>query len=522
MTCEDFTVTESKDTGRSPEETMYTVVLSDLHLGEGRLPETGSFARMEDFFWDGEWHRFCEHLVAKCDRGGRKLRLVLNGDCFDLLQMVRPYDGPLPTKRTERVFGAGTAPGKALWKLEKILDGHPGFIQGLGKIFGAGHKIVVVTGNHDPELYWQEVKDLLERRIQEAAGSSEEHGDIEFAQWFYVADDVLWIEHGHRYDKFNSFRFQLAPELPNTSGYPDDRLLRLPIGSLFARYLFNPIDNRYPLADNMGDDHTAFLWAVKNHPLSSGRLLLAYGLSFLRVLKKQKLFMPREVGVLRARHRQRRRELAARFGIDPSVLAKVDSLQVNPPRGGHFGFLLRTITGVLRKTLLPLAVAVAAVFLVLLMNSTIQVTIDSPFLEAVTLTLSYLVIFLGALATVLLLGSRRSFLRIRKEDPYRSAAQKIKDLTGVRYVTFGHTHLSDAASLEGGGLYFNTGTWTPLFHEEYMPLRDRVEFTFLEMDGGEVSLKRWNDNRGQIEPALLLERPRPGFPLEDLEDHKAS
>jgi len=516
-------VTESDKEQPETSRKNYTVVVSDLHINEGRLPGTGAFARMEDFFWDREWLRFCRHLVEKCRKTNRMLRLVLNGDSFDFLQMVRPYDGPLPTKGTERVFGAGTAPAKAVWKINKILEGHKDFVRGLGTVYSAGYEILFITGNHDAELYWPEVKEVIRQKIASTAES--EHGTassglISFAQWFHIADNVLWIEHGNRYDKFNSFRFQLAPELPNTAGYPDDKLLRLPIGSLFARYLFNPIDNRYPLADNMGDDQTAFLWAVKNHPLSSGRLLLAYGLSFLRVLKKQKLFMPRELGVLRAQHRKRRNELAEKFGIDPAKLAKVDSLQINPTKGGHFGFLLHTLTRIFRKILLPFTVSVFAVFFLLLLSSSIQVAVHNPIMEAITMTLSYLLIFIGALATILLFGSRRSFLRVRKKDPYRKAASSIKELTGVKYVTFGHTHLSDAATLADGGLYFNTGTWTPLFHEEYMPLRELVEFTFVELYNGEVTLKRWNDPRGHLEPALLLERPRVGFPLEDIEGNK--
>jgi len=502
-----------------------TIVVSDLHLGEGRNPRTGAYARMEDFFWDDEWLRFCEYLISGAELENHGLRVVLNGDCFDLLQMVRPYDGPLPTKRTERVYGAGSAPGKGAWKLSLILDGHPRFVEGLGALLAAGHEIVVVTGNHDAEFYWPDVQNRLRERVEAAAAVRLREGEtisgtIRFEQWFLLVDGDFWIEHGHRYDQINSFRFQLEPVLPNTGGYPDESLLRLPIGSLFARYLFNPIDNRYPLADNMGDDTTAFLWAVRNHPLSTGRLMLAYGKAFLKVLRKQSLFLPREIGPIRATHRQRREALAERHGLEPAALARIDALQKNPTGGGHLGFMTRNLLHVLRKSLMPLGVLVVAVFVLLLMHNTIEAVFDGPIGRAVALTVSYLVILFGALTAVLLLGSRRAFLRRRRPEPYRQAARDIAELAGVRHVTFGHSHLSDVAEIGDDGLYFNTGTWTPLFHEEYEPFRPLVEFTYVEYSEGRARLMRWDDARGEPAPARVLERPRPGFPLEDLDREK--
>ena len=520
-----YTRVEDDFGGSVTDKPIETVVVSDLHLGEGRRPHTGAIARMEDFVWDEEWRRFCEYLLAEAERKGRGLRIVLNGDCFDLLQMVRPYDGPLPTKRTERVYGAGSAPGKGAWKLSLILDGHPRFVEGLGAILAAGHEIVVVTGNHDAEFYWPDVQKVLEDRVRTTAAARLGQGEaiggtIRFEQWFLIVDGELWIEHGHRYDPINSFRFQLEPVLPNTAGYPDDRLLRLPIGSLFARYLFNPLDNRYPLADNMGDDSTAFLWAVRNHPLSTGRLLLAYGTAFLRVLRKQKLFLPREIGPIRARHRQRREALAERYSLQPAALARVDSLQKNPTGGGHFGFMIKTLLHVLRKSLMPLAVITAAAFLLVLMHSSIEAMFNGPLVQSLALTASYLVILFGALITMLLLGSRRAFLRRRRPEPYRQAARDIAERTGVRFVTVGHSHLSDVAEIGGDGLYFNTGTWTSLFHEEYQPLRPMAEFTYVEHLSGQARLMRWDDARGEPAPARVLERPQPGFPLEDLDRAK--
>ena len=59
---------------------------------------------------------------------------------------------------------------------------------------------------------------------------------------------------------------------------------------------------------------------------------------------------------------------------------------------------------------------------------------------------------------------------------------------GFDTVIFGHTHDPEVASLERGGTYVNSGNW----------MRST---TFVEIVGGEVTLKRWDKDR-----ALLVER----------------
>src|SRR5262245_39635782 len=58
------------------------VIVSDLHMGEGRLA-SGAWHPQEDFRWAAEFGRFLETIDSE---GRSAVDLVLNGDTFELLQ----------------------------------------------------------------------------------------------------------------------------------------------------------------------------------------------------------------------------------------------------------------------------------------------------------------------------------------------------------------------------------------------------------------------------------------------------
>ncbi|MBC8068898.1 MAG: hypothetical protein IAG13_11240, partial [Deltaproteobacteria bacterium] len=60
------------------------VVVSDLHLGRGKNLESGRYYELEAFFYDEDFHSFCLWLCSDARDRGVQLRLVFNGDTFDL------------------------------------------------------------------------------------------------------------------------------------------------------------------------------------------------------------------------------------------------------------------------------------------------------------------------------------------------------------------------------------------------------------------------------------------------------
>lgn len=149
------------------------LVASDLHLGPGRAPETGVFDPRENFFADGAFARWLAHEREGIE--GRCL-LVLNGDVLDFLRIQRvPEDDsdyerwrsrlarlgrdeaarrlPRPIPPVERKYGLRTHDVRTVWKLGVIVRGHPAFFDALAAWVAAGHGLLVIRGNHDPELY---------------------------------------------------------------------------------------------------------------------------------------------------------------------------------------------------------------------------------------------------------------------------------------------------------------------------------------------------------------------------------
>ena len=171
-------------------------IASDLHLAEGLDPRTRRYARLEGFFYDEEFASF----LAKCtaDAGSEPAVLILNGDVFDFLSCLHL---PSPPERKElgfgvsgyeRKYGLASSEQKAVWKLEQILRGHPGFFTALVRWMAAGHRLVLIRGNHDLELFWPAVRwRLVEHLVTliDAAGGGltpdELRARFEHRDWFY-------------------------------------------------------------------------------------------------------------------------------------------------------------------------------------------------------------------------------------------------------------------------------------------------------------------------------------------------
>ena len=131
------------------------VVLSDLHMGTGRLAADGTINVIEDFRSDQqlldllEYYRTGEYVDAEVE-------VILNGDIFECLALVDPDDHD-PTLITL---------AKSLAKIDRILEGHKEVFAAL-RTFAAGERrqVTFMVGNHDQELLWDEVQARLKERI---------------------------------------------------------------------------------------------------------------------------------------------------------------------------------------------------------------------------------------------------------------------------------------------------------------------------------------------------------------------
>jgi|WetSurMetagenome_2_1015567.scaffolds.fasta_scaffold141515_1 hypothetical protein len=140
-------------------ETNDVILVSDLHLADGRREPFGKFTHGENFFWDESFARFLKKISGEAN--GRSQTLVSNGDFLDFLRVDRiPHraaveDTPLvfwwrqflqdinhpaalndlfAADRSERVYGFKTQDHKCIWKLLLIFDGHQPFFDALREL----------------------------------------------------------------------------------------------------------------------------------------------------------------------------------------------------------------------------------------------------------------------------------------------------------------------------------------------------------------------------------------------------
>ncbi len=223
------------------------VVISDLHIAAG-LDANWRYAGTENFFNDDAFARFIDHLLATPTETGRIL--VINGDFIDFIRIVRLPDSDddfeawndrlaeLGQPQTpemlrtsivpkERRYGLRTHDYKSVWRLWRVIEGHPELFAALARwLDDERNRLVILKGNHDLEWLWLLVRNGLRlelarmiaddraQRSKEEAGEAEDEdiGEILQTRIFphlhfiddAVALDRVYIEHGHRYDRLTN------------------------------------------------------------------------------------------------------------------------------------------------------------------------------------------------------------------------------------------------------------------------------------------------------------------------------
>jgi hypothetical protein len=313
------------------------LVVSDLHLSEGRHGDTKRFSRNEDFFFDEEFARFLGHYQDEARWNGARWHLVIAGDFLDLLQVVSTggaSDGASgePRRDPDRPgFGLPCGPHETVFKLRRIADGHWQFFEALASFVASGNLLTILKGNHDVELHYGAVQDAFLAELGRAADrlpscspalrANISPDTVRFGDWFHHEKDLIWIEHGNQYDGQNAFRTWLAPLLPEPSGPDAD--VDLPFGSLFVRYLFNRIESVEPFADNIKPQTRFVAWLFERHPMTALRFLFRDGRYMLGKLRRA--LAPADVSEREAQHVERRNLLADRARILRDDLASIDA-----------------------------------------------------------------------------------------------------------------------------------------------------------------------------------------------------
>lgn len=197
-----------------------------------------------------------ELFVREVTRTDPRALIVFNGDTFDL----------------DRVRGeprGGLGPAQAARRLRAVVDAFPSLFDAMSSHLDRGGEIVFVAGNHDAELLFDVVGDVLVERL----GSSARTRVVErFRRGPCV------VEHGHQVD-------------PDAAFHPDPktalaklRLSAFPLASLITRTLLSYIP-RFELA---GDNHTVpvrvLARVVRDYKLAAVEMIARFPLAGLRIV----------------------------------------------------------------------------------------------------------------------------------------------------------------------------------------------------------------------------------------------
>jgi UDP-2,3-diacylglucosamine pyrophosphatase LpxH len=472
------------------------------------------------------------------------------------LQILACRDDPRLSKN-ERRYGLGTTAPEAVWKLDRISEGHPIFFSALAWFLDQGNTLVFMTGNHDIELFWPEVQGRIRELILDAAvdlrlsdppwptasfGIAQDieslaayiHAHCTFDPWILFEPGLFYIEHGNQYELADFFTDFVYPVLPY-----DEKHLRLPPGSFFVRYFFNKVEETFPFADNIRPITRFITWSFQNRFKDTVRLFRRHTsglLKFARVLFSRSLkdfFRDRAMARLRyvkvsPDHHASAAEIWQSEADHYHVYTIRDLAQgsltlEHLERIEDEAFVKRAtpLRKIFRFAVVGLPPLLIGLFLLLVFVGPLiwEFLVSDTFYTFFDRYLNRAII-LGAfgflLKTILvpLLFSKENGKEAH--DYLYSASKKIWQILSdpmgaesapvVKYIVFGHTHDPDCRRVHqtpDSPWYVNTGSW--LNRVDEIDIWDQLQrdFTYLEIvvdDETEVpGLYRWNPIAAQPE-----------------------
>ena len=229
------------------------LILSDLHLGEGRRLWDGRLNLFEDFTADKKFVEFLSFHTLAYDR----VTLVLNGNFFQMMRFRVGRGVPdilYETYATELV--------------RSLMDAHQTVIEAL-RLFmeKPGNQMVYLPGDADRGILWPRVQEEIRSRISER---------VEFQNEAYQRDG-LWVEHGHQYDPLYTPLEGAVFDLSNQV-----EVLRLPWGAYFQAHFVEPLRLQRPLFYRVRPMKTYLVWAF----LFENRFFFRIVLEFIKMLWK--------------------------------------------------------------------------------------------------------------------------------------------------------------------------------------------------------------------------------------------
>jgi UDP-2,3-diacylglucosamine pyrophosphatase LpxH len=427
-------------------------VISDLHLSEGRSEETKRYSRNEDFFFDESFCRFLKYLQSERPGHKKQWKLIINGDLMDFLQVTslpKPGEADFPISKREERFGLGTEAGKTAWKLKRIMNGHWRLFQGLADFLDRNNKVVIIPGNHDIEFAYEEVQEAFRRELARYLTEVPQGNNLKANLEFMP---WFYYEDGLVYVEHGH---QYDPL--NSFDFflcpfrliGNRTVIDLPSGSFFVRYFFNRIEKIDPFADNLKPMTRYIFWAI-THRLASSL--------FRGVVWNYGKFLLEALQKRNPLSEQEKLALAQK----QNGLLRLEAQKFGLPEDK--------------------------------LNSIKSLWVPS------------------SISNDSLAGVLCRLFSCEQGNQYIEMAERIREILGVKFVFFGHTHEPDLRGLPDDkkrmGEYVNSGTWTKVFNEEDRVLREEKEFAYVQVlrePKPKIELLKWKDELGESERVKLFE-----------------
>lgn len=456
------------------------IVLSDVHLGSDLVhharpdaparSET-SVRRDRDLVALLEWYRARRN-------GDRPWRLVIAGDLVDFAGMsvaASPDEVETELTEEEKVNGLGSAADHTLAKLRQVAAHHRDVFVAFARFVEAGNTLVVVRGNHDLEFHWEPVQrafcDMLRAHAPIDAGA------VEFSEWFYYEEGLVYIEHGHQYDDYCSFDHVLHPVLPS-----DPRRSHRSLSDILLRYVVRPTRGMRESGHESASVVSYLRFASRLGVRGVYHLGRRFVIANLALLTMWREHMSEAASWMHREHERKMALLAEARKISLEKLRALASLHRPPVTRSLF----RLLAGVMLDRVAFGVVALIAAIWLLAVQWTPTLGIGALVVVALLVPLAWL--------------WRRARVAIDASAALREGAGAVAKLLPTAFVVMGHTHLPEVRrhpSRDGDGVYVNLGAWAEEDSEDGEPTTlpaTRTHFVVHHVDGRPVAaLMSWHD-----------------------------
>jgi UDP-2,3-diacylglucosamine pyrophosphatase LpxH len=454
------------------------IVISDLHLGEdvvaGGPEHLGDYIRALN-------RQLADFVRSHCDRRKGRWHLVVNGDMMDFVKVAVSSEPDEAFRSWRQGLGDEALPEsreQVLWKLVRIMEIHRPFFRELARFLAVGNRATIVEGNHDAEFYFPEVQQAIRQFVEDEAQKLPEWEDdmgeqirrrFTFGSWFIAQVGRYHIEHGHQYDRYCSFEYNLVP-VDHHGG------IAVPLSHKLLPYFSRLLGD----FSTHGIEEWSFSrwmsYIFNRGPRMTLVLLWAYFQAMRELVPLAGRARPGAQESARMQ-RTRLRSIAKSGPYEMETLRRLERLKAKPAEHSilsiiHLFYLDRFI-------LLAAGVPLAAIGL--------WVGGHGLWLAGATAA--------GMVAGLLALSWRRA---ADIDETLRGAAARIAAVTGARYVVFGHSHepelinLSDTYGVGPLGakvFYVNSGSWVT---REVLRGDSGKGMTYVEIAAESATLKRWN------------------------------